>query len=252
MKTPGFRVDGQHALITGGSRGIGLAAAYALTEAGASVCLAARDPQALQEAAAALKASGAENVQTWQVDVTDHDAVRDGLARLPLFQILVNSAGSNRPGLLVDRTDDDIDFVLDLNVAATIAVTREVVRRLIDSGLPGSIINLSSQYGHVGAVERSLYAASKHAIEGFTKSLAWEVGSRGIRVNSISPALIETSMTQARLAQPGVREEIAAKTALGRVGQPEDLMGAVLFLASDASSYVTGTTIRVDGGTTAV
>jgi NAD(P)-dependent dehydrogenase (short-subunit alcohol dehydrogenase family) len=251
MWMPSFRVDGQRALITGGSRGIGLAAAYALAKAGAELVIAARDAQTLQAAAARLRAAGAR-VEVAVLDVLDPQAIdRVVLAHGP-FQILVNNAGGNRPGLLINTSSEDIEAVLSLNVTSAMNVARAVVKGMIEAGRGGSIVNLSSQYGHVGAEARTLYSAAKHAVEGFTKSLAWEVGQYGIRVNAIAPSLIETDMTRTRLAEPGFRETLAAKTALNRIGQPEDLIGAVLFLASDASAFVTGTSIRVDGGTTAV
>lgn len=251
MKFPSFRVDGQRALVTGGSRGIGLAAAHALALAGAQVVIAARRPAELDQAAGQIRAAGGD-VQTCVLDVNDATAIESVVDRLGPFRILVNNAGGNRAGRLVETTDDDIDAVMRLNVNSAMNVSRAVVKGLVAAGLGGSIINLSSQFGHIGGDQRTLYSAAKHAVEGLTKSLAWEVGRHGIRVNAIAPSLIETDMTSSRLAQPGVREMFAEKTAIGRIGLPEDLMGAVLYLASDASSFVTGTSLRVDGGTTAV
>jgi len=251
MQTPSLRVDGKRALITGGSRGIGLAAAFALTQAGAKVVIAARRENELEQAAAAIRAAGGE-VDICVLDVNDAAAVVKAVSQHGPFQVLVNNAGGNLPGRLVDTTDADIDAVMRVNVNSAMNVSRAVVQGLLNAGLGGSIINLSSQLGHIGGEQRTLYSAAKHAVEGFTKSLAWEVGRFGIRVNTVAPSLIETDMTKARLAEPGVREMFAQKTALGRIGQPEDLMGAIVFLASDASSFVTGTSLRVDGGTTAV
>lgn len=251
MQAPSFRLDGKRALVTGGSRGIGLACAFALAHAGAQVTIAARDQAVLNEACQALAFKGL-HVGAIALDVTDALAVRHALQTLGLVHVLVNNAGGNRPGLLKDMSVQDIEAVLALNITSSMLVSQAVIDALVAAGEPGSIINLSSQYGHIGAPERALYSAAKHGVEGYTKSLAWEVGRYGIRVNTIAPSMIETDMTRARLAQPGVRDTLAAKAALGRVGQPQDLMGAVVFLASDASAYVTGTSIRVDGGTTAV
>jgi NAD(P)-dependent dehydrogenase (short-subunit alcohol dehydrogenase family) len=251
MQTPSFRVDGKRALITGGSRGIGLASALALALAGAKVVIAARRQSELEQAAVQIRAAGGE-VEICVLDVSDPVAIEKAVSQHGPFQILVNNAGGNRPGYLADTTDADIDAVMRVNVNSAMNVSRAVVRGLVGAGLGGSIINLSSQLGHIGGEQRTLYSAAKHAVEGFTKSLAWEVGRFGIRVNAVAPSLIETDMTQSRLAEPGMREMFAQKTALGRIGQPEDLMGAVVFLASDASSFVTGTSLRVDGGTTAV
>lgn len=252
MQVPSFRVDGRRALVTGGSRGIGLAAAHALAAAGAQVVIVARRQPELDQAAAQIRQLAGVGVQTCALDVNDATAIEAVVQQLGPFPILVNNAGGNRPGRLLETRDEDIDAVMRLNVNSAMNVSRAVIRGLVAAGQGGSIINLSSQFGHVGADQRTLYSAAKHAIEGFTKSLAWEVGCHGIRVNAIAPSLIETDMTRARLAEPGVRDLFAQKTALGRVGQPQDLMGAVLFLASEASSFVTGTSLRVDGGTTAV
>lgn len=250
LVAPNFQLDGKRALVTGGSRGIGLASAFALARAGAQVVIAARDQAGLAHAKDSLAKQGAM-VQTVVLDVTDAQAVQATIAGLEPFSVLVNNAGGNRPGTLAEVSAADIEAVLRLNVATTLWVTQQVTAAMIKAGLGGSIINLSSQFGHIGASERTLYSAAKHGVEGLTKALAWEVGRYGIRVNAIAPSLIETDMTRERLAQPGVRESFAAKSALGRIGQPHDISGAVVFLASDASAYVTGSSLRVDGGTTA-
>jgi NAD(P)-dependent dehydrogenase (short-subunit alcohol dehydrogenase family) len=251
FEAPNFRLDGKHALVTGASRGIGLAAAHALGQAGATVVIAAREPATLDQAMKRLAEHGVQ-AQCAVLDVTDANAVADVVQRLGPFQVLVNNAGGNRPGVLLDMSEQDIEFVLKVNVTSSLLVSRAVIGGLIASGQSGSIINLSSQYGHIGAPERVLYSAAKHGVEGLTKSLAWEVGAHGIRVNTVAPSLIETDMTRARLSNPEVRETLAAKSALGRIGQPSDVTGAILFLASDAAAYITGSCIRVDGGTTAV
>ena len=250
MQPVSFRLDGKRALVTGGSRGIGLAAAYALAEAGAQVTIAARDVQSLETARTRLASQGL-TVNTVVLDVTDASAVGTVVRSLGVVHVLVNNAGGNRAGLLKNMSAWDIEAVLRLNITSSMLVSQAVIEALVAAGEAGSIINLSSQYGHIGAPERALYSAAKHGVEGYTKSLAWEVGQHGIRVNTIAPSMIETDMTRTRLAEPGVRDALAAKSALGRIGQPADLMGAIVFLASDASAYITGTSIRVDGGTTA-
>ena len=254
LHTPSFRLDGKRALITGGSRGIGLAAAFALGQAGAQVVLAARDEAGLAQARTMLCEHGlmSSSVQTVVLDVTDASAVEQTVAALGPCQVLVNNAGGNRGGLLKDKTAQDIEAVLRLNVTSSMVVSQAVIAGLVAADQTGSIINLSSQYGHIGSPERTLYSAAKHAVEGYTKSLAWEVGPMGIRVNTVAPSMIETDMTRERLNQPGVREAFAQKSALARIGQPQDLAGAIVFLASDASAYITGSCIHVDGGTTAV
>ena len=266
LQTPSFRLDGRRALVTGASSGIGLAAAAALYQAGASVTLVARSAPDL--IAACARISGANSLKDTKnqakvayqaLDVTNSAAVAqwissDALANGP-FDVLVNNAGTNRPSTIVDLQDADLDAVLALNVKAAFYVTREVARSLqvgLDAkSKPCSIINISSQMGHVGGPRRSVYCATKHAIEGMTKALAWELGRQNIRVNTLCPTYIETPMTASMLADPSFREFAENGTALGRVGQLEEVMGAVVFLASDASSLVTGSSLMLDGGWTA-
>jgi NAD(P)-dependent dehydrogenase (short-subunit alcohol dehydrogenase family) len=247
---PDFRLDARRALVTGASRGIGFACAAALAQAGASVTLAARSAGALSEACRAITDAGGA-CDALVLDVTDAHAVDEQIANRGPFHILVNNAGMNRPKHLVDVTDADVDDILDLNVKAAFYVARAVVRGLLESKLPGSIINMSSQMGLVGSPRRALYCASKHAIEGMSKALAWEVGAMGIRVNTVCPTFIETEMTAAMLAQPDFRNWVTERIALGRLGRVDEVTGAVVFLASSASSLMTGSALVLDGGWTA-
>ncbi|MNT27157.1 Gluconate 5-dehydrogenase [compost metagenome] len=185
------------------------------------------------------------------LDVTDSAAVDQAAMRGEPFDILVNNAGMNRPKPLLEQSDDDIDAVLDLNVKAAFYTSRAVARRLVQERLGGSIINVSSQMGHVGSPRRTLYCASKHALEGMTRALAWELGAAGIRVNTVCPTFIETPMTAGMLEQPGFREWVCARNALGRVGRLSEVMGAIVFLASGASSLMTGSALMLDAGWTA-
>jgi len=249
-KTPSFRLDGKRALVTGGGRGIGLAAASALAEAGAHVTLAARTQAEIEAAAAAIRARGQE-AQALPLDVTDIDAVRAAIAAAEPFDVLVNNAGTNRPAHLMDVKVEDFDFVMGLNVRAAFFVAQAVARRLVEARRPGSIINISSQMGHVGAARRTVYCASKHAMEGFTKAMAIELAPHNIRVNSLGPTFLETPMTRPFFENKEFRDEVLSKIKLGRLGQLDELTGAIVFLASDASSLMTGSALVLDGGWTA-
>ena len=271
-QTPSFRLDGRRALVTGGSKGLGLAAAAALVQAGASVTLVARQTSELIAAcellteAASANASPKQTIRHAALDVTDSKAVTawmaQDIAEHGAFDILVNNAGMNRPSTLIDMQDADLDAVINLNIKAAFYVAREMARGLLAAkagkdagtdgkGKPGSIINMSSQMGHVGGPKRTLYCASKHAIEGMTKALAWELGRHQIRVNTVCPTYVETPMTAPMLADSAFREFAESGTALGRVGRIEEVMGAIVFLASDASTLITGSALMVDGGWTA-
>ncbi len=248
--TPSFRLDGKRALVTGGGRGIGLAAASALAAAGAEVTLAARTKSEVEEAAAAIRVRG-DKAHALVLDVTDVEAAQKAIASAEPFHILVNNAGMNRPALLTDVKVEDFDAIMSLNVRAAFFMAQAVATRLLEAKLPGSIINVSSQMGHVGAARRTVYCASKHAMEGFTKAMAIELGVRWIRVNTICPTFIVTDMTRGFFEDAKFRADVMAKIKIGRLGEVEDVMGAVVFLASDASALVTGSALMSDGGWTA-
>jgi NAD(P)-dependent dehydrogenase (short-subunit alcohol dehydrogenase family) len=249
-KTPSFRLDGKRALVTGAGRGIGLAAAAALAEAGAHVTLLARTRDEIEAAAAAIRSRG-QQAEALTLDVTDLLAMQKAIADAEPFNILVNNAGTNRPKLLLDVTVEDFDAIMGLNVRAAYFVAQAVARQLIAAKQPGSIINVSSQMGHVGAAKRTVYCASKHAMEGFTKAMAIELAPHGVRVNTLGPTFLETPLTKPFFDNAAFKAEVLGKIKLGRLGKVEDVLGAVLFLASDASALVTGTSIVVDGGWTA-
>lgn len=247
---PSFRLEGKRALVTGAGRGIGRGIAVALADAGAEVFAAARTNAEIDELATAINKSGG-TAHALELDVMDTAASQKAVVEHGPFDILVNNAGGNRPADLVDTTEEDYDAVTDLNVRAAIFLAQAVAKDLIDKDKPGSIINISSQMGHVGGPKRTVYCATKHAIEGATKAMAWELGSHGIRVNTICPTFIETPMTAHMLDDAEFKSFVESKIALGRIGQVEDIMGAAVFLASDASSLVTGSSLMVDGGWTA-
>lgn len=249
-RTPSFRLDGKRALVAGASSGIGFGCAVALAEAGAHVVLSARSPDKLDQAVKAIRAEGF-SAEALLLDVADVQATEAAIAIREPFQVLVNSAGIARHGPATDTAPDDFDAVFALNVRGAYFLTRAVAKRLIAAGEPGSLINLSSQMAHVGGIDRAVYSATKHAVEGFTKSMAIEWGPKGIRVNTICPTFIRTPLTEQTFSQPERVQWIMEKIKLGRIGRVEDIMAAVTYLAGGASAMVTGTALMVDGGWTA-
>jgi len=247
-KTPSFRLDGRRAFVAGGSRGIGFAAAAALAEAGANVMIASRSEASVASAAASLRGSGA-NAEGDVLDVADTAAIRRFFDARGRFDIVVNSAGIVRHSPAFEAEADDYDQVMAVNARGAYFLAREAALGMRAAG--GSIIQISSQMAFVGGPERSVYCASKHAIEGMTKAMAIEWADRGIRVNTICPTFIRTDLGAKTLENPEKAAWIRSKIKLGRVGEVEDVMGAVVYLASDASSLVTGTHILIDGGWTA-
>ena len=249
-RTPSFGLDGKRALVTGASSGIGLACAAALAEAGAEVTVAARRAALLDELVAAIAAAGG-SARALALDVSDIAAVDAAVEAEGPFDVLVNSAGLARHGPALDTRAEDFDAVVGVNLRGAYFLTRAVARGLIDAGRPGSLINISSQMAQIGGVERAVYCATKHAVEGFTKAMAIEWGKLGIRVNTICPTFVRTPLTEPTFARPELVRWIEDKIKLGRVGEMEDIMGAVVYLASDASALVTGSALLVDGGWTA-
>ena len=248
--SPSFRLDGKRALVTGAGRGIGVAAAFALAEAGAHVTLMARTQSEVEVAAAAIRARG-QQAEALVLDVTDLEAMQRAIAAAGPFGILLNNAGTNRPKPLVEVTIEDFDAIMALNVRAAYFVAQAVARRLIESKQAGSIINVSSQMGHVGAARRTVYCASKHAMEGFTKAMAIELAPHKIRVNTLGPTFLDTPLTRPFFENKAFRDEVVAKIKFGRLGTVEEMLGAIVFLASDASSLMTGSALLLDGGWTA-
>lgn len=249
-KTPSFRLDGKRALVTGASSGIGLACAAALGEAGAEVIVAARRFDALEELVEQMVSAGMR-ARAVQLDITDVETTASTIAASGPFDILVNSAGLAKHAPALETTEADFDTVNTVNFKAAYFLTREVARGMIDAGRPGSLINISSQMAKVGGPDRAVYAATKHAVEGFTKAMAIEWGKHAIRVNSVCPTFVLTALTRDTFANPKRAAWIKEKIKLGRAGEVEDIMGAIVFLASDASALVTGSSLMVDGGWTA-
>ena len=249
-KTPSFRLDGRRALVTGAGRGIGAAVAAGLAEAGAHVTLCARTTSEIEQGAAAIRDAGFA-ADSLTLDVSDLAVFAKVIAAAEPYSIFVNNAGTNRPNPFTEIPVEDYDHVMGLNVRAAFFAAQAVARQMIAAEVKGSIINMSSQMGHVGGVNRALYCASKWAMEGFSKAMAIDLAPHGIRVNTLAPTFIETPMTKPFFENAAFKQSVLSKIKLGRLGTVEDLMGAVVFLASDASALMTGTSLIVDGGWTA-
>jgi NAD(P)-dependent dehydrogenase (short-subunit alcohol dehydrogenase family) len=247
---PSFRLDGKKALITGAGRGIGAAAAAIFAQAGAAVTLCARTAGEVETLAEEIRAEGLA-ADAFALDVRDIAAMAREIAVRGPFDILLNNAGTNRIRPIQQISQEDYDTVLNLNLKAALFAAQAVAKGLLNAKMPGSIINVSSQMGHVGGSGRSLYCASKFALEGVTKCMAIELAPHGIRVNTICPTFIETALTRPILDEPGTRDYVLSRIKFGRLGRMEELSGALLLLASDASTLMTGSALMVDGGWTA-
>jgi NAD(P)-dependent dehydrogenase (short-subunit alcohol dehydrogenase family) len=249
-KTPSFRLDGKRALVTGASSGLGLACAAALAEAGAHVIMAARGREKLDAAVAAVKESG-HSAEALTFDVSDIEGMAGVLESLGPLDVLINSAGIARHTAAVNTTLEDYDAVTNINVRGAYFLSVGVAKGMLARGTKGSIINVSSQMGHIGGIDRAVYCGTKHAVEGFTKAMAIEFGPHGIRVNTLAPTFIRTPLAEQTLANPERKAWVESKIKLGRIGEMADIMGPAVFLASDASALITGTSLLVDGGWTA-
>ena len=248
--TPSFRLEGRRAIVTGAGRGIGAGLANALAMAGAAVTLASRTLAEVEAVSQEIAAAGGRAVAV-SLDVLDLAAVETFFAASEAFDILVNNAGCNRPRSMLDVSIVDYDAVLDLNLKSAFFVSQACARKMIHEGIAGSLIHVGSQMGHVGGANRALYCASKWGMEGMSKAFALDLASHGIRSNTIAPTFVDTPMTRPFFEDQSFLDSVLDKIKLGRLGRVEDLMGSVVFLASDASALITGTSIVIDGGWTA-
>ena len=247
--TPSFRLDGVQAVVTGAGSGLGQGAALALAAAGASVVLVGRTQATLDATRATILDRGGE-AAALVCDVTDARQVTDRIGALPRIDVLVNNAGTNIPEDFLEVSEEHLDRILTLNVKGVFLVAQAAARRMVATG-GGSIINMSSQMGHVGSARRSVYCMSKHAVEGLTKALAVELAPKNIRVNTVAPTFAETPMTRPFFQDPAFRDAVLSQIPIGRLARIEDIMGAIVFLASPAAAMITGTSLLVDGGWTA-
>jgi NAD(P)-dependent dehydrogenase (short-subunit alcohol dehydrogenase family) len=242
-----FGLEGRTALVTGAGKGIGRACVEALADAGARVIAVARTQDDLDS----LSRERGAQIEGWRCDVRDPD-FHARVEALDTLHILINNAGANAPMPFVDVDRDTLDHLLAMNMSSAFLTAQSAVRAML-RGDPArcSVINMSSQMGHVGSPNRTVYCMTKHGIEGLTKAMAVELAPTGLRVNSVAPTFIETPMTRPMFEQPEFAAFALSKIPLGRIGRVEDVAAAILYLASDAAAMVTGHSLRVDGGWTA-
>lgn len=239
-------LNGQVALVTGAGRGIGRACAEGLADAGAKVIAVARSQNDL----AKLRAHESGRIDTWSADVTSDDFIAQ-IASIDGLSILVNNAGGNRPQPFVEVDAESLDFVIDLNVRAAFRVAQAAARTMLAQGIEGAVVNMSSQMGHVGSPNRTVYCMTKHAIEGLTKAMAVELAPNGIRVNTVAPTFVETPLTKPMLESPEFREFVFGMIPMKKLATLDDVVAAVLYLVSPGAGMVTGHSLKVDGGWTA-
>ena len=238
-----IKLSGKVALVTGAARGLGCAIASALWNEGAEVIAVDR----LADELASLKALFPKRFETWAEDITS-DAFLDRISKLSQLHILVNNAGTNRPQPFTKVTDDALDLMLALNVRATFRISRTAVAKMREGAC---IVNITSQMGHVGSPNRSVYCMTKHAIEGLTKAMAVELGPQGIRVNSVAPTFVETPMTKIMFEDRNFFEFVIKSIPMGHLASTDDVAAAVIYLCSKSGRMVTGHSLLVDGGWTA-
>ncbi len=243
ISAPNF--EGQVALVTGGGKGLGRACVLGLAAAGAKVIAVARTIGDLQE----VQSNNPDNIDYWVEDVLE-DSLYSKIEGLDRLDILVGCAGGNKPQPISDITVETIDWMLDLNVRAIFRASQSAAKVMLNQG-SGSIINMSSQMGHIGSPNRTLYCTTKHAVEGLTKALAVELAPKGIRVNAVAPTFIDTPMTRPMFENAEFKATVENNIALGHIGKLEDVAAAVMFLASPGAAMITGESLKVDGGWTA-
>lgn len=254
LKIPTFRLDGKVALVTGAGRGLGAAIAEAYAAAGAEVVLLGRTQSYLEELSETISRAGGKS-RAVTCDVTEDVKLRDAIGTLPSLDILVNNAGTNFPEPFVDVSDEHLDAMLGLNIRACFVAAQAAVRKMLEdperADKGGCVINMSSQMGHVGSPNRTVYCMTKHALEGLTKAMAVELAPQNVRVNSIGPTFADTPLVRRVVDTPEKRDFIMSRIPMGKLATLGDIAAAAVYLASPAAAMVTGTHLIVDGGWTA-
>jgi len=250
-RAPDFRLDGKAVVVVGASRGIGAGCAVACAGAGAErVVLLGRSENDLAAVADRVAAAGAR-AQVAVCDVTSTAAIESAFEAIDRVDVLVAAAGANQPEEFTAVRPETFDRLFALNLRGAFFAAQAAAQKMIATGQGGVIIMISSQMGHVGAPQRSVYCATKHAVEGLSKALAVELAPAGVRVLTVAPTFVRTAMTEAQLDDPEVGPELLEGIPLGRFGDLGDVAAAVVYAASPAAAMVTGTSLLVDGGWTA-
>jgi NAD(P)-dependent dehydrogenase (short-subunit alcohol dehydrogenase family) len=253
--SPAYRLDGRRALVTGAGAGLGEGIAQGLAEAGASVALLGRSAEPLYQLAERIKAAGYAQAQVCVCDVLDTAGLRAAIGGLPSLDILVNNAGTNIPEPFLDVSEEHFDTIMMLNARGSFFAAQAAVKKMLEdpdrAAKGGAIVNISSQMGHVGSPNRTVYCMSKHGLEGLTKAMAVELAPHRIRVNSVAPTFVDTPLVRRIVDTPEKRAFLYSKIPMGELAKVEDVVNATVFLASPAAAMVTGTSLVVDGGWTA-
>ena len=251
QNSPNMRLDGLTALVTGAGRGLGEGCALALAESGAELILVSRTESEINLVKEKIESEGGK-AKALACDVTDTNSIQDLIKDEERIDILMNNAGSNIPEPFIEVSEENLDFLININVKSMFIVAQACMKKMLQGGRGGSIIHMSSQMGHVGSPRRTVYCLTKHAVEGMSKAIAAEGASEGIRSNCIGPTFVETPMTKPMFENPEFNSFVMDRILMGRLGKISDITGSVVFLASPASSLITGASLTIDGGWTAV
>ena len=251
QNSPNMRLDGLTALVTGAGRGLGEGCALALAESGAELILVSRTETEINLVKEKIESKGGK-AKAIACDVTDTNSIQDLIRDEEQIDILMNNAGSNIPEPFIEVSEENLDFLININVKSMFIVAQACMKKMLQGGRGGSIIHMSSQMGHVGSPRRTVYCLTKHAVEGMSKAIAAEGASEGIRSNCIGPTFVETPMTKPMFENPEFNSFVMDRILMGRLGKISDITGSVVFLASPASSLITGASLTIDGGWTAV